>query len=74
MPSRKPEPMLDYIRRRLTELKGQWPEISRRAEVPYFTLSKLHSGAVKNPRVETCQALHDALRAMEKQPPKGEAA
>jgi predicted transcriptional regulator len=62
-----PEPMADYVRRRLQELKGQWPEVSRRSGVPYFTMSKFTSGAILNPRINTVQALHDVLREMEKE-------
>lgn len=62
------EPMVDYVFRRLRDTKGQWPEVSRRSGVPYFTLSKFANGAITNPRINTAQALHDVLRQMEGEP------
>ena len=48
----------ERIRRLLNESKGTWPEISRESGVPYFTLTKIASGASENPRVKTCDALN----------------
>lgn len=46
------------IRRLLNERKGSWPEIARDSGVPYFTITKIASGASENPRIKTCDALN----------------
>lgn len=45
------------LKRLLNESKGQWPEISSASGVPYFTLTKIASGASENPRSKTCDKL-----------------
>lgn len=45
--------VLDQLERR----KGDWPEISKAAGVPYFTISKMASGATADSRISTVQKL-----------------
>lgn len=53
------EKTIDKVRRLLNENKGSWPAVSKNSGVPYFTLTKIASGASPNPRVGTCDALLD---------------
>lgn len=46
-----------FVMEQLRRRKGEWPEISRASEVPYFTISKMAAGTTRNPRVNTVQRL-----------------
>lgn len=46
-----------FVIEQLKRRKGEWPEISRASEVPYFTISKMVTGITRNPRVNTVQRL-----------------
>lgn len=46
-----------FVLTQLERRKGDWPEISKGAGVPYFTISKLASGATSDSRVSTVQKL-----------------
>ena len=53
------EPLLRYVRRRLTACRGSWGVVSQASGVPYHTITKLAQGAVSDPRVSTVQRLLD---------------
>ncbi|MGV6475378.1 hypothetical protein [Azotobacter vinelandii] len=46
-----------YVLEQLARRKGEWLEISREAEVPYFTISKIASRTTADPRISTIQKL-----------------
>jgi hypothetical protein len=67
-------PSLDYIKARLEASRGDWPDISKKSKVPYFTMTNIVQGKVKNPRVQTVQALFNELERREgltRRPRKG---
>lgn len=45
----------------LNKAKGDWLEISKEAEVSYFTLSKMVSGDVANPTAPRVERIYLAL-------------
>lgn len=49
--------MNGFVLQQLELRKGEWPEISKTAGVPYFTISKIASGVTPNPRIGTVQRL-----------------
>lgn len=53
------EPILETIKARLQGARGRWPEISKSAAVPYFTITNIAQGRVANPGVQTVQKLLD---------------
>ncbi|MFC0666758.1 hypothetical protein ACFSKY_22850 [Azotobacter chroococcum] len=46
-----------YVLDQLESRKGSWLEISERADVPYFTISKIATRATADPRISTIQKL-----------------
>lgn len=56
------EPILTFVRRRLEESRGYWPQISTATGVPYFTITNIAQGKVEDPRVSTVQKLVDYFR------------
>lgn len=61
-----PEPIDEYVRRRLEETRGRWKQISRDSGVPYFTIAKIVQRVSKNPRIDTLRALQGTLEQLEK--------
>ena len=59
------ETMLEYTVRRLQETKGNWPRISRAADVEYFWISRLVNGIHKNPSYHTVEKLAAYLKKIE---------
>ncbi|SFB19797.1 hypothetical protein [Azotobacter beijerinckii] len=62
MKSKKPQraELLDmhgYVLDQLARRKGDWSEISKESEVPYFTISKIATRATADPRISTIQKL-----------------
>lgn len=53
------EPILEYIKRRLNEVKGDWPKIATATKVQYDTIAKLAQGKRPNPTLDTIQPLVD---------------
>lgn len=53
------EPILDFVKRRLTENKGLLTKVSRECDVPYSTLMKITQGVIANPRIGTVQKIAD---------------
>lgn len=56
------EPILEFVRRRLDEARGEWPLISRESGVPYFTIANIVQGKSADPRIGTLQPLVDWFR------------
>lgn len=54
-----PESILVYVKRRLDELKGQWPRIAKETSVPYFTIANISRGKSTNPGIDSLQPLID---------------
>lgn len=53
------EPILDFVKRKLTENKGILTRVSRDCDVPYSTLMKISQGVITNPRIGTVQKISD---------------
>lgn len=56
------ENILAFVKRRLDEARGQWPDISRATGVPYFTIANIVQGKSADPRIGTLQPLVDWFR------------
>lgn len=57
--------LLDSVKKSLADSKGQWPEIATATGVPYFTISKIASGATKNPGVLHVETLANYFKAQQ---------
>ena len=57
------EPIMEYIRRRLNEHKGEWPVIHRESGVEYDRIAKMAQGRATNPTLENVQPLLDWFAA-----------
>lgn len=58
--SRKKVTLIDmhqFVVEQLRLRKGDWKAISEASGVPYFTVSKIASGATEDPRISSCQKL-----------------
>lgn len=53
------DPLLEQIKRRLEAVKGQWPEISDKTGIPYFTIRNIVNGKSGNPTIGSLQPLMD---------------
>jgi hypothetical protein len=53
------EPMFSFIKRKLGETKGRWPDVAKGSGVPVSTVRKIGQGQVTDPGVNTAQALAD---------------
>ena len=53
------EPILEFVKRKLSENKGILTRVARDCDVPYSTLMKISQGVVANPRIGTIQKLSD---------------
>ena len=53
------EPILEFVKRKLSENKGILTRVARDCDVPYTTLMKISQGVVANPRIGTIQKLSD---------------
>lgn len=62
----KNETINDYLRRRLSELKGLHNQISRESGIAQATVSRIYLGEV-SPRLETVQPLLDWIDQHDKQ-------
>ena len=60
------EPILEYVKRKLGEHKGHWPDIVEETKVNYSTMSKIHQGVATNPSINTLQPLLDFFQAVER--------
>ena len=57
------EPILEYVRRRLQEHKGEWAMISRDTEVDYSIVARIAQGINQNPTIANLQPLVDWFAA-----------
>lgn len=57
------EPILEYVKRRLEEFKGQWKRIHEDTQVPYATIANIVYGRSTNPELDTIQPLIDWFQA-----------
>lgn len=57
------EPILDYVRRRLAEYKGEWPQIANDCEIDHSTVYRIAGGKSTNPELEKIQRLIDWFHA-----------
>lgn len=57
------EPILEYVKRRLDEFRGEWPTIARESGVNYWTVLNIASGKSPNPEVQNLQPLIDWFAA-----------
>lgn len=53
--------LISIVRREIRVRRGKLRELSKRSGVPYSTLVKIGQGAVRNPRIETVEALLSVL-------------
>lgn len=57
------ESIFAYVKRRLSEERGNFRVIAVATGVPYSTLVKIHQGVIENPGVMHIQTLADHFRA-----------
>ncbi len=57
--------LLSRVRKGLNARRGKWQQIAAETGVPYFTLSKIASGATKDPRWGSLSPLADWIEASE---------
>lgn len=57
------EPILDYVRRRLAEYKGEWPQIANDCQIDHSTVYRIAGGKSTNPELEKIQRLIDWFHA-----------
>jgi hypothetical protein len=57
------EPILEYVKRRLEEFKGDWPQISEESGVNIWTVRNIASGKSDNPEIANLQPLIDWFAA-----------
>lgn len=57
------EPILDYVKRRLQEHKGEWAIISRDTDVDYSVVVRIAQGINTNPTITNVQPLVDWFAA-----------
>lgn len=62
MEQKTDENLLEYVKNKLDESRGDWPAISKATGVPYFTITNLVQGKVEDPRISTVQRLTDYFR------------
>lgn len=53
------EPIIDYLRRRLEEFRGQWPQIAKDTGVEYSIIARIARGENENPELKNIQPLLD---------------
>lgn len=51
------EPILEYLKRRLNDAKGEWPKIAEASGVPYDTIAAIAQGERENPTLRSVQPL-----------------
>lgn len=56
--------LLVWVRKQLHARRGQWRQISQDSGVPYFTISKVSTGATPNPGWKTVRDLARELRRL----------
>lgn len=54
--------LLSFVVGELKARRGQWPKIAEDTGIPYFTLSKIASGAIRDPGVTKVETLADYFR------------
>lgn len=59
------EPILNYLKTRLGESRGTWPQISKDTGVPYSTITNIAQGKVADPRISSLQPILDYFRALD---------
>ncbi|MFD1216385.1 hypothetical protein [Microbulbifer celer] len=53
--------LLQQVKAKLRDRRGEWRQIAEASGVPYFTLAKVASGATDNPRWQTLSRLAEHL-------------
>jgi hypothetical protein len=59
------EPILEYVRRRLNDCRGEWPRIAERTKLPYDTIAKIAQGKRPNPTLDSIQPIVDYFRELD---------
>lgn len=52
-------PLLEQIKARLLAAKGEWPQISEKTSLSYWTIANVATGKSPNPTNDTLQPLAD---------------
>lgn len=52
---------VDFVKERLTRLRGQWKRVAQESGVPYKTIKNLMQGKVVDPRNSTIEGLRTYL-------------
>ncbi|WKZ84194.1 hypothetical protein N5B55_10390 [Ralstonia pickettii] len=61
----RPEKMSAYVRRRLNESRGRWPDVARGSGVPISTVRKIAQGQIADPAVSKVEALADYFEKLD---------
>lgn len=61
------EPILEFVKRRLEESRGYWPQIAESSGVPYFTIANIVQGKSEDPRISSVQKLVDYFAARDRE-------
>lgn len=63
--STQTEPIFDFVKRRLDETRGRWPDVAVGSGVPISTVRKIAQGQIADPAVTKVQAIADYFRRQE---------
>lgn len=58
-------PMYKYVMAELRDKRGKWKDVCDGSGVPYGTISKISSGALKNPAFQTVAKLEKYFKDLE---------
>ena len=61
----RPEKMSAYVKRRLNESRGRWPDVARGSGVPISTVRKIAQGQIADPAVSKVEALADYFEKLD---------
>lgn len=61
----RPEKMSAFVKRRLNESRGRWPDVARGSGVPISTVRKIANGQIGDPAVSKVEALDDYFKKLD---------
>lgn len=54
-----------FVKRRLSETRGRWPDVARGSGVPISTVRKIAQGQIADPAVSKVEALADYFERLD---------
>ncbi|KKJ05649.1 hypothetical protein [Burkholderia gladioli] len=54
-----------FVKRRLSETRGRWPDVARGSGVPISTIRKIGQGQIKDPAVSKIEALTEYFERLD---------